>query len=250
MIAWFAKNDVAANILLVIIMLAGAYVMLNKVPVDLFPEIEVRSVSVSVTLPSASPQEVEEGITIKIEEAVQDIEGIRQINSQSSEGRSSVTLSVEEGYEVRELLEEVKIRVDAITNFPVEAENLLIQVPQWRQDAIGVMIYGNYDAVTLRRMAEDVRNELVQLNDISQVAIEDVLPFEMSIEIPEWVLRKYDLTLAQVSNILRQNSRDTSAGNLRTSGGEIFIRSRGQAYQANDFANIPIITTLTAPCCA
>jgi multidrug efflux pump subunit AcrB len=243
MIAWFAKNDVAANILLVIIMLAGAYVMLNKVPVDLFPEIEVRSVSVSVTLPSASPQEVEEGITIKIEEAVQDIEGIRQINSQSSEGRSSVTLSVEEGYEVRELLEEVKIRVDAITNFPVEAENLLIQVPQWRQDAIGVMIYGNYDAVTLRRMAEDVRNELVQLNDISQVAIEDVLPFEMSIEIPEWVLRKYDLTLAQVSNILRQNSRDTSAGNLRTSGGEIFIRSRGQAYQANDFANIPIITT-------
>jgi multidrug efflux pump subunit AcrB len=243
MIAWFAKNDVAANILLVIIMLAGAYVMLNKVPVDMFPEIEVRSVSVSVTLPSASPQEVEEGITIKIEEAVQDIEGIRQINSQSSEGRSSVTLSVEEGYEVRELLEEVKIRVDAITNFPVEAENLLIQVPQWRQDAIGVMIYGNYDAVTLRRMAEDVRNELVQLNDISQVAIEDVLPFEMSIEIPEWVLRKYDLTLAQVSNILRQNSRDTSAGNLRTSGGEIFIRSRGQAYQANDFANIPIITT-------
>jgi multidrug efflux pump subunit AcrB len=243
MIAWFAKNDVAANILLVIIMLAGAYVMLNKVPVDMFPEIEVRSVSVSVTLPSASPQEVEEGITIKIEEAIQDIEGIRQINSQSSEGRSSVTLSVEEGYEVRELLEEVKIRVDAITNFPVEAENLLIQVPQWRQDAIGVMIYGNYDAVTLRRMAEDVRNELVQLNDISQVAIEDVLPFEMSIEIPEWVLRKYDLTLAQVSNILRQNSRDTSAGNLRTSGGEIFIRSRGQAYQANDFANIPIITT-------
>lgn len=243
MIAWFAKNDVAANILLVLIMLAGAYVMLNKVPVDLFPEIEVRSVSVSVTLPSASPQEVEEGITIKIEEAVQDIEGIRQINSQSSEGRASVTLSVEEGYDVRELLEEVKIRVDAISNFPVEAENLLIQVPQWRRDAIGVMIYGNYDAVTLRRMAEDVRDELVQLDDISQVAIEDVLPFEISIEIPEWALRKYDLTLAQVSNILRQNSRDSSAGNLRTSGGEIFIRSRGQAYQANDFANIPIITT-------
>ncbi len=243
MIAWFAKNDVAANILLVLIMLAGAYVMLNKVPVDLFPEIEVRSVSVSVTLPSASPQEVEEGITIKIEEAVQDIEGIRQINSQSSEGRASVTLSVEEGYDVRELLEEVKIRVDAISNFPVEAENLLIQVPQWRRDAIGVMIYGNYDAVTLRRMAEDVRDELIQLDDISQVAIEDVLPFEMSIEIPEWALRKYDLTLAQVSNILRQNSRDSSAGNLRTSGGEIFIRSRGQAYQANDFANIPIITT-------
>jgi multidrug efflux pump subunit AcrB len=118
MIAWFAKNDVAANILLVMIMLAGAYVMLNKVPVDLFPEIESRSVRVSVTLPSASPQEVEEGVTIKIEEAIQDIEGIRQINSQSSEGRSSVTLTVEDDYDVRDILEEVKIRVDAITNFP------------------------------------------------------------------------------------------------------------------------------------
>ena len=243
MIAWFAKNDVAANILLVMIMLAGAYVMLNKVPVDLFPEIESRSVRVSVTLPSASPQEVEEGITIKIEEAIQDIEGIRQINSQSSEGRSSVTLNVEDDYDVRDILEEVKIRVDAITNFPVEAENLLIQVPQWRRDAIGVMIYGDYDALTLRRMAEDVRDELVQLSEVSQASIEDVLPFEMSIEIPEWALRKYDLTLAQVATVLRQNSRDSSAGNLRTSGGEIFIRSQGQAYQANDFASIPIITT-------
>jgi multidrug efflux pump subunit AcrB len=243
MIAWFAKNDVAANILLVLIMLAGAYVMLNKVPVDLFPEIESRSVRVSVTLPSASPQEVEEGVTIKIEEAIQDIEGIRQINSQSSEGRSSVTLTVEDDYDVRDILEEVKIRVDAITNFPVEAENLLIQVPQWRRDAIGVMIYGDYDALTLRRMAEDVRDELVQLSEVSQASIEDVLPFEMSIEIPEWTLRKYDLTLAQVATVLRQNSRDSSAGNLRTSGGEIFIRSQGQAYQANDFASIPIITT-------
>lgn len=243
MIAWFAKNDVAANILLVMIMLAGAYVMLNKVPVDLFPEIESRSVRVSVTLPSASPQEVEEGVTIKIEEAIQDIEGIRQINSQSSEGRSSVTLTVEDDYDVRDILEEVKIRVDAITNFPVEAENLLIQVPQWRRDAIGVMLYGDYDALTLRRMAEDVRDELVQLSEVSQASIEDVLPFEMSIEIPEWALRKYDLTLAQVATVLRQNSRDSSAGNLRTSGGEIFIRSQGQAYQANDFASIPIITT-------
>ncbi len=106
-----------------------------------------------------------------------------------------------------------------------------------------MVLYGDYDALTLRRMAEDVRDELVQLEGISQVAIEDVLPFEMSIEIPEWALRKYDLTLAQVATILRQNSRDSSAGNLRTSGGEIFIRSRGQAYQAGDFASIPIITT-------
>ena len=118
MIAWFAKNDVAANILLVLVMLSGLYVMTTQVPVDMFPEIEVRNVNVSMSLPGASPQEVEEGITIKVEEAVQDLEGIRQITSQSREGGASVTLEVLDDYDVREVLDEVKIRVDAINNFP------------------------------------------------------------------------------------------------------------------------------------
>ncbi len=243
MIAWFAKNDVAANILLVVIMLAGLYVMNAKVPVDMFPEIEIRNVNVSMSLPGASPQEVEEGITIKIEEAIQDLEGIRQLSSTSREGGATVSIEALDGYDVRTLLEEVKIRVDAINNFPIDAENLLIQVPQWRQDAIGVVLYGDYDAVTLRRMAEDVRDELAQLDAVTQAALDSTLPFEMSIEIPEWALRQYDITLEQVANILRQNSRDVSAGNLRTEGGEIFIRSRGQAYNAADFAELPIITT-------
>lgn len=243
MIAWFAKNDVAANILLVLVMLSGLYVMTTQVPVDMFPEIEVRNVNVTMSLPGASPQEVEEGITIKVEEAIQDLEGIRQITSQSREGGASVTLEVEDGYDVRQLLDEVKIRVDAIYNFPVDAENLLIQVPQWRRDAIGVVLYGDYDALTLRRLAEDVRDELAQLDEVSQADLDNTLPFEMSIEIPEWSLRKFDLTLEQVAGILRQNSRDVSAGNLKTEGGEIFIRSRGQAYRAADFAEIPIITT-------
>jgi multidrug efflux pump subunit AcrB len=243
MIAWFAKNDVAANILLVVVMLSGLYVMNTRVPVDMFPEIEVRNVNVSMSLPGASPQEVEEGITIKVEEAIQDLEGIRQISSTSREGGATVSIEVLDGYDPRTLLEEVKIRVDAINNFPIDAENLLIQVPQWRRDAIGVVLYGDYDAVTLRRMAEDVRDELAQLDAVTQAALDNTLPFEMSIEIPEWSLRQYDLTLEQVATILRQNSRDVSAGNLRTEGGEIFIRSRGQAYQAADFASLPIITT-------
>ena len=243
MIAWFAKNDVAANILLVLVMLSGLYVMTTQVPVDMFPESEVRNVRVSMSLPGASPQEVEEGITIKIEEAVQDLEGIRQISSQSREGGASVTMEVQDGYDVQTLLDEVKIRVDGIYNFPVDAENLLIQVPQWRRDAIGVVLYGNYDAVTLRRLAEDVRDELAQLDEVTQADLENVLPFEMSIEIPEWVLRKYDVTLEQVAGVLRQNSRDVSAGNLKTEGGEIFIRSRGQAYRAAEFSDIPVITT-------
>ncbi|MEM0912848.1 MAG: efflux RND transporter permease subunit, partial [Pseudomonadota bacterium] len=242
MIAWFTKNDVAANILLVIIMLAGFYVMSTKVPVDMFPEIEVRSVNVTMTLPSASPQEVEEGITIKVEEALQDLEGIRQMTSESMEGSASITVEAVDGYDVRDLLEEVKIRVDGISNFPIEAENLLIRIPEQRREAIGVVLYGDYDVLTLRRFAEKIRDELAQLESVTQALVENTLPFEMSIEIPEWTLRQYDLSLEQIADVLRQNSRDVSAGNLRTEGGDIFIRSRGQAYRAEEFADIPIIT--------
>ena len=95
MIAWFAKNDVAANLLLVVIMLSGLYVVSTQIPVDLFPEFEQRKVQVSMTLSGSSPQELEEGITIKVEEAVQDLEGIRQITSQSREGSASITIDVE-----------------------------------------------------------------------------------------------------------------------------------------------------------
>ncbi|MBF7074924.1 efflux RND transporter permease subunit [Glaciecola sp. MH2013] len=243
MIAWFAKNDVAANILLFVIMISGIYVATTKIPVDLFPEFEQRNVQISMTLPGASPQEVEEGITIKIEEAIQDLEGIRQITSSSREGGASVTVQVEEGYDVRAMLDEVKIRVDAVNNFPIEAENLLIQVPQWRRDAIGVVLYGDYDALTLRRYADNIRDEIASLSEVSQVEVENVLPYEISIEIPEWALRQYDISLEQIAGVLRQNSNDVSAGNLKTDGGDIFIRSRGQAYRADDFADIPIITT-------
>ena len=243
MIAWFAKNDVAANILLFVIMISGLYVATTQIPVDLFPEFEQRTVQVSMVLPGASPQEVEEGITIKIEEAIQDLEGIRQISSQSREGSASVTVEVEEGYAVRDLLDEMKIRVDAINNFPVEAESLLVQVPQWRRDAIGVILYGDYDSLTLRRFADGIRDELAALSSISQVEVSNVLPYEISIEIQEWSLRQYDISLEQVAAVLRQNSTDVSAGNLKTEGGDIFIRSLGQAYKADDFGDIPIITT-------
>lgn len=243
MIAWFAKNDVAANILLFVVIAAGLYVATNKIPIDLFPEIEQRNVQVSMLLPGASPQETEEGITIKVEEAIQDLEGIRQITSRSSEGSASITIQVEEGYEVRDLLDEIKIRVDGINNFPVDAESLLIQIPQWRRDAIGVMLYGNYDALTLRRFADNVRDEIAALSAVSQVEVSNVLPYEISIEIPEWALRKYDISMEQVASVLRQNSTDVSAGNLKTEGGDIFIRSRGQAYRAAEFSQIPIITT-------
>ena len=243
LIPWFAKNDVAANILMAIIILSGLYVLQNKIPVDMFPEFETNTVSVSMSLRGASPEEVEEGLTIRIEEAIQDLNGIERINSTAREGGTTVNVEVEDGYDVKDMLDEIKIRVDAINNFPVEAERPLVSTPQRRFDAIGIILFGDYDALTLRRFAEDVRDEVANLPGITQVAVENTLPFEISIEIPEISLRKYGLTLEQVANALRTNAVDVSAGNLRTSGGEIFVRSRGQVYNAQEYAEIPIITS-------
>jgi multidrug efflux pump subunit AcrB len=242
LIAWFARNDVAANLLMLIIVVAGLYSLSNKIPVDLFPEFEVNTVQVNTILPGASPQEVEKGLTIKIEEAIEDIPGIREMSSRSNEGRSSVTVEVEDGFDVKEILDEMKSRVDAINNLPVDAERPLVTVPLRKRDAIGVVMYGDYDGLTLRRLAEDVRDEIASLPEVSQVSVDNSLRFEISIEIPEWSLRKYDLTLEQVSAALRRNSTDISAGNLKTEGGDIFIRSIGQAYSASDFSKLPILT--------
>ena len=185
LIPWFAKNDVAANILMVLIILSGLYVLQTKIAVDMFPEFETNTVSVSMSLRGASPQEVEEGLTIRIEEAIQDLNGIERIRSTAREGSTSVNIEVEDGYDVKDLLDEVKIRVDAINNFPVEAERPLVSTPQRRFDAIGIVLYGDYDALTLRRYAEDIRDEVANLPEITQVAVENTLPFEISIEIPE-----------------------------------------------------------------
>lgn len=243
LIAWFARNDVAANILMVSIVIAGLYTLKNKIPVDLFPEFEINTIEVNMSLPGASPEEVEEGLTIRIEEALQDLDGIRQLTSNSSEGNSRVTVEIEDGYILQDLLDLIKVKVDAINNFPVESERPLVTTPQRRFEAIGVMLYGDYDPVTLRRISEDIRDELVSLPDVSQATVDNSLQYEISIEIPEWALRKYDLTLEQVASALRANSQDISAGNLKTEGGEIFVRSLGQAYRASDYAQLPIVTS-------
>ena len=243
LIAWFARNDVAANILMVVIMLAGLYTLKTAIPFDMFPESDIDTVSVKMSLRGASPQEVEEGLTIRIEEAIQDLDGIERINSASTEGNATVIIEVEDGYDVRDMLEEVKLRVDAINNFPADAERPLVSTPQRRIDAIAVILYGDYDALTLRRYAEDVRDDIANLPEVTQVVLDNVLPFEISIEISEYDLRKYGLTLEQVANELRRNAIDVSAGNLKTDGGEIFIRSRGQAYRAEEYAQIPILTS-------
>jgi multidrug efflux pump subunit AcrB len=144
MIAWFARNSVAANLLMIFIVGIGLYSLSNRIPLEIFPSFETDTVSVGVTLQGATPEDVEQGITIRIEEAVQDLEGIERIVSQSSEGRGSVSFELDPDYDRRDLLADIKGRVDAINTFPADAENPVVALAERRRDVITVAITAPY----------------------------------------------------------------------------------------------------------
>jgi len=240
MIAWFARNDVAANLLMVTLLGLGAWALTAKIPLEVFPAFELRSVTVRVPFPGATPAEVEEGITVKIEEAIQDLDGIKRLRSTAVEGLGTVIVEVDSRSDPRELMNDVKARVDAISTFPADSERPVVYVPEIRRDVITVIVSGELPEHELRLVAERVRDELVDLAEITQVELDGVRPYEISIEISEQTLREYGLTLEQVAAAVRRTSLDLAAGSVRTTGGEVLIRTQGQARAGREFEDIVV----------
>ncbi|WP_421864828.1 efflux RND transporter permease subunit [Motiliproteus sp.] len=242
MIAWFARNPVAANLLMVLIIGAGLHSLANRIPLEIFPEIELDLITVRVSYPGASPVEVEEGISIRVEEAVQDLQGIADLVSRSTEGSAAIHVEVESGYDERVLLDDVKSRVDAINTLPDGAERPTVTLVQATREVLSVVIYGERSELELRQLAERVRDDISALPDVTQVKIDSPREYEISIELPEAVLREYGLTLAQVAETVRRGSLDLSAGNIRTQGADILVRTKGQAYTADQFEKIVVVS--------
>ncbi|MEH6814232.1 MAG: efflux RND transporter permease subunit, partial [Motiliproteus sp.] len=242
MIAWFAKNPVAANLLMVVILLLGANALNGRIPLEVFPSGELDVIVVRVMYPGATPREAEEGITIRVEEAIQDLEGIEEMKSGSGEGASVVQVEVADGYETRDLMDDIKSRVDAISTFPNDAERPIVSVKTRRHGVISTVVYGDRSEMELRRLAEQIRDDLSALPDVTQVALDSLRDYELAIEVSEDILREYGLTLAQVAEAVRSGSIDLSAGNIRTEGADILIRTKGQAYSIDDFKRIPIVS--------
>ena len=240
MIAWFTKNHVAANLLLISILLAGLFSVSTQIPLEVFPSFESDRISVSVSLRGSTPEDVEKGVSIRIEEAVQDLEGVKRITSRSSEGSSSVSIEVETGYDPRELLADIKSRVDAINTFPVDAEKPIVSLAEWKREVIAVSVSSIYGEKETLEYAETVRDELLRLPSVTQVELSGVRNYEIAIEVSQDTLRQYDLSLADISSAIKNSSTDVSAGNLKTEGGDVLIRSKGQAYRKDEFANIVV----------
>lgn len=242
LINWFTRNGVAANLLMVTIMMAGVFTLAYRIPLEVFPDFDIDRITVSMPYRGATPSEVEEGVVIRIEEAIQDLEGIEEITSTSSEGIASVMIEVDSGYNPRELLDDVKNRIDAISTFPDETERPIINIAQRSSRVINVVVSGNLSERELRRLGDQVRDEIANLPGITQVALKAVRPYEISIEVGENTLRRHGLSFDQVTRAVRNSSIDLPAGAIKTRGGEILLRTKGQAYVQEDFENIILLT--------
>ncbi len=241
MIEWFARNSVAANLLMVILLAGGLYTTFT-IKKESNPKIETNYITVSMPFLGASPEDVEEGILIKIEEAIQDIEGIEEIISTARRGTGQVRIEVLADYDVLVVMDEVKNRVDAITTFPDNTEKPVIARTSFDQQVMMVSVFGAVPEKTLKEFAKQVRNEIVTLPGVTRANVLGSRPYEVSIEVSEFTLQEYDLTLAEVGLAIRRGSLDLPAGSIRAESGDIQLRTKGQAYVGRDFEDIVIRT--------
>lgn len=238
-IAWFARNPVAANLLMLIIMVGGVLAT-TRLVYEVFPEIEAEVITITVPYPGSSPEEVEESICVRVEEAIHDVEGIERITSVASENKGVITAEVLYGYDMREVLDEIKSRVDNITTFPVESERPIIQQVTRKRQVVNLTLSGKADEITLKRLGEQMRDELASIPGITQVELSGVRDYEISIEVSEETLRRHGLTFDDVLKAVQRSSLDLPGGTIKTAGGEILVRTKGQAYRGADFRDIPV----------
>ncbi|MFO7609040.1 MAG: efflux RND transporter permease subunit [Candidatus Krumholzibacteriia bacterium] len=241
LIRWFSTNHVAANLLMVTIMAAGLLSAAN-IKQEVFPEITMDMITVTVPYLGATPAEVEEAVCIRVEEAVQGVDGIKKITSAAVEGVGTVTIELDRGTDKRKALDDVKSEVDRIVTFPAETEKPIVTLVEPRQQVIDVVVYGDVPERTIKELAEKVRDDLLTEPDITYVAIAGTRPYEISIEVSERDLRAYGLTLEQVTRAVQANSLDLPGGSVKTEGGEILVRTQGQRYTGQEFGRIVVIT--------
>jgi multidrug efflux pump subunit AcrB len=265
---WSIKNNVTVNLVMIFIIVAGVFTVM-KMRREMFPQFALDMIVVSVDYPGSSPEEVEEGICIKIEEKIEGIEGIDRIISTAREGNGEVLVELESGSDVQKALDEIKAEVDRIDTFPEEAEEPLVLEIVKRDPTIYVALYGDADEKRLRQAAEKVRDDLLdarivsqldtsttdgifstifkrfkfkQPEVITQLELVGVRDYEIAVEVSEDNLRRFGLSFDQVISAVRAGSIDLPGGKIKTEQGEILVRSKGQLYTGKEFEAIPLIT--------
>jgi multidrug efflux pump subunit AcrB len=234
------RNGVAANLLLLFLLVAGIFAAGSLVQ-EIFPEFSLDTIQVTVAYPGANPEEVEEAVIQKIEEAVEAVEGIDEINATASEGLASVSVSLKLGTDLSKALDEIKAEVDQIQTFPVGADRPEVRELSNRSSVIRIAIHGNASERTLKEIAYRIEDALSLLDEVSYVTTTGVRPYEMSIEISQDRLEALGLTLGQVAATVRSGSLDLSAGSIETTDEQVRIRTLGQNYTQQDFEDLVVL---------
>jgi len=265
---WSIKNNVSVNLIMIFIIMAGIFTVM-KMRREMFPQFSLDMIATSVVYPGSSPEEVEEGICIKIEEKIQSIEGIKTLRSTAREGSGEVVAELETGADVQKILDEIKAEVDRIDTFPDEAEQPMVMEIINKDPTISVAIFGEVSEKRMRQITERIRDDLLdakmvahqytggwqdliasilkrfrfkQPEAITQIDLVGVRDYEIAVEVSEENLRRYGLSFDQVVSAVRSGSIDLPGGQIKTGQGEILIRTKGQLYTGSEFEKIPLIT--------
>ncbi|MFP3350532.1 efflux RND transporter permease subunit [Pseudoalteromonas sp. SIMBA_153] len=241
LIAWFARNPVAANLIMIFVLIGGLLTALT-IRKQAFPQFESNWVSIQAIYPGAAPQEVEEGITIKIEENLEGTEGIKRLITYSNRGYAQAWVEIEEKYDAKEALDEIKAQVDSINTFPAGMERPVVQREKFQQEVMILALYGDMSYYQLKELGNDIKDELQNLPHVNLVDFYSGLDYEIGIEISPDKLREYGLTFRDVSNAVQNFSTNMSAGQIRSDTGYISMRVEKQAYRGGEFEKLPLIT--------
>lgn len=263
-IHWFSQNHVTANFLMLLLILAGLTTWL-KIRKEVFPNVSLDAVMIQVPFPNATPEEVEDGIILPIEDAIADVDGVKRVTASAMQSMGAVTVEVENGYELRDVMNDLKTKVDAINSFPENAEKAVMEEARIDMQVMSIAVSADVDESTLREIGETVRDGLLDYQPapsdgglagvknkflrmlrgdpkITKVTMSGVRPYEISIEVSEKTLRSHQLTLGQVADAVRKTSLDLPGGSIRTTGGEVIIRAKGKRYTAKEFEDIVVAT--------
>ena len=237
LVRWFVKNPVASNLIMLVVLGLGVigYINIGKTAM---PTAATDIINVSVPYLGAGPKEVEDRIVIRLEEAVFDIRGIKRLTGRAQEGVGTVTIEIEQGEDVESVLNQVKARVDAINTFPSLSERPIISRSYVQMDIMNLAIYGDATEYELKEVGRKVRDRLAAIPGAAKTALSGDRQYEVSIEVSELQLQKFNLTFDQVANAISKSSTNLPAGKVDSIAGQIQIVTRGQAYVKQDFENI------------
>jgi multidrug efflux pump subunit AcrB len=241
-IAWMANHIVAANLIMAFCLIGG-FLALKNIKQEVFPSTQRDIVRVRVSYPGANPEEIEKGIVLAVEESVRGIDGVHEISSRVSESAGTISIEILEGQDLQKAARDIESEVNRISTFPEEAEDAVITIASYRREVISLVLYGQTDEAVLHELAEQMRDQLLQDPDITQVDLAGVRPLEISIEVPQENLRRYDLTLDEIAQRLREASVDLPGGGIKTESGEILIRMKERRDYGSQFARTAIISS-------